>query len=290
MRLATRGSPLALAQAAHVAELLADVHPGLSVDVVLVETGGDKNRTDPLREIGGQGLFAKEVQLAVLQGHADVAVHSAKDLPSIIPDGLELVSTPERLDPADVLVGRSLEGLGPGAPVATGSPRRQALLRSLRPDLSIVELRGNMKTRLDKAGKDGVDAVITAAAALIRLGQTTLIADRLDPTVFTPQVAQGALALECRRDDRVSELVRAIDDDQVHRCLDAERSFQATLGAGCTVPAGAWCTVDDGELWLRAVMLDEATNSMERQELRGGDPIALGVEVAHSFAGVGRQR
>ena len=288
VRLATRGSPLAVAQAQHVAALLAAAHEGLEVELILVETGGDRNKTDPLREIGGQGIFAKEVQVAVLRGDADVAVHSAKDLPSITPDGLELVSTPERLDPADVLVGRSLDGLGPGATVATGSPRRQALLRSIRPDLEIVELRGNMKTRLATAGSNGVDAVITAAAALIRLAETKLIADRLDPSVFTPQVAQGALALECRVGDPLSDLLRAVDNHDVHRCLDAERSFQETLGVGCTVPAGAWCIIDDDALWLRAAMLDESMSAIERHERRGTDPIELGREVARSFTATGR--
>jgi hydroxymethylbilane synthase len=161
-------------------------------------------------------------------------------------------------------------------------------LRSIRPDLEIVELRGNMKTRLAMAGSNGVDAVITAAAALIRLAETKLIADRLDPSVFTPQVAQGALALECRVGDPLSDLLRAVDNHDVHRCLDAERSFQETLGVGCTVPAGAWCIVDDDALWLRAAMLDESMSAIERHERRGTDPIELGREVARSFTATGR--
>jgi len=287
LRLASRGSPLAMAQATTVAHMLEAVHNSLSVEIVVVETVGDRRLDVPLHEIGGQGIFAKEVQLAVLEGRADLAVHSAKDLPSATPDGLVLAAIPERVDPADVLVGRSLAGLGPGALVATGSPRRKALLASLRPDLDFTELRGNMASRLAKPGTDGIDAVVAARAALERLGLLDLVAERFDPEEVTPQVAQGAIGVEVAVGTQAEALVRVIDDEAVHRCVDAERSFLATLGAGCTAPVGAWCTENDGELELRGVLFDEETGRLRRARHRGDDALALGAAVARDVAGDG---
>ncbi|MHB1905655.1 MAG: hydroxymethylbilane synthase, partial [Acidimicrobiales bacterium] len=223
LRLATRRSPLALAQADAVAHRLEAL--GVACSIVEVVTSGDRDATSALWTLGGQGVFALEVQRALLEGRADVAVHSAKDLPSASPDGLVLASVPERRDPADVLVGRSLAGLGPGATVATGSPRRRALLLERRPDLRVVGLRGNMATRLAAAGRDGVDAVVAAAAALERLAVKPESGERLDPVWFVPQVGQGALALEAREDDLATrETLALIDDGSAHRALLAERS------------------------------------------------------------------
>jgi hydroxymethylbilane synthase len=267
-----------------VAAELEGVHAGLEVELVVVETSGDRELDAPLSELGGQGIFVKEVQRALLDVNADLAVHSAKDLPSTTPEGLELVAVPPRADSADALVGRSLAGLGPGATVATGSPRRRSLLRSLRPDLNLVELRGNMATRLAAAGSGGVDAVVAAVAALDRLGQRELVAERLEPEIFTPQVGQGALAIEARADDtRTLELLAAIDDASSHRCLDAERAFLVGIGAGCTVPAGAWCTEDEGVLRLRAVF-ERPDGSMARFEQLGTAPGALGRAAATELA------
>jgi len=250
--------------------------------VVVVETTGDRLATAPLSEIGGQGVFAKEVQLAVLAGEADLAVHSAKDLPSTTPDGLVLCCVPERRDPADALVGRSLAGLGPGATVATGSPRRRALLAERRPDLSFVELRGNMAARLATPGSNGIDAIVAAVAALERLGAAHLIAERLDPSSFTPQVAQGAIALEAREGDAAIELTASIDDASARRCVNVERSFLVALGAGCTFPAGAWCTEESpgGPLHLRAILADSVIGSVRRFEASGDDAVALGHQAA----------
>jgi hydroxymethylbilane synthase len=269
-----------------VAADLEGSHAGLEVELVVVETSGDRNLDSPLSELGGQGIFVKEVQRAVLELEADLAVHSAKDLPSATPAGLALVAVPLRADAADALVGRSLAGLGPGATVATGSPRRRSLLRSLRPDLNLVELRGNMATRLAAAGREGVDAVVAAVAALDRLGQGALVAERLEPEVFTPQVGQGALGIEARSDDaRVLELLAAVDDAGSHRCLDAERAFLVGIGAGCTVPAGAWCTEEGGALRLRAVF-ERPDGTLARSEQLGVDPGVLGraaaTELAHA--------
>src|SRR5580658_286615 len=199
LRLATRRSPLAMIQAHYVQRRLSDA--GHESELLLVETRGDREADVDLATIGGQGVFAVEIQRAVLAGEADVAVHSAKDLPSVTPEGLVLASVPERLDPRDALVGRSLAGLGPGATVATGSPRRRSLLLERRPDLRVVGLRGNMATRFAAVNGSDVDAVVVAAAAVARLGEEQLIAERLDTDWFVPQVGQGALALEVRDGD-----------------------------------------------------------------------------------------
>ena len=191
LRLATRGSPLALAQAERVAGALRGAHPGLEVEVVQIETTGDQRTDEPLRTLGGQGIFVKEIQRALLDGAADLAVHSAKDLPALTPEELVLCAIPERLDPADVLVGRSLAGLGPGATIATGSPRRQHLLSELRPDLNFVELRGNMAARLAKPGTDGIDAVVAAAGGRHELAESLVAFGwKVEPIVAYETVAR----------------------------------------------------------------------------------------------------
>src|ERR1700691_2000012 len=275
LRLATRRSPLALIQSRYVQQRLAEL--GLESELVLVETRGDREKDVELSTLGGQGVFAVEIQRALLWNEADVAVHSAKDLPSVTPDGLALVSVPQRLDPADVLVGRSLAGLGPGATVATGSPRRRALLLERRPDLEVVPLRGNMATRLAKAGSDGIDAIIAAMAALERLGETDIVSERLDPTWFVPQVGQGALALEARSDDVTTRAsLAAISDPVALLAVTAERAFLEELGAGCSIPAGAHGIVEGETLTLRGVMLDLDGTKSVRAEFAGTDPRDLG--------------
>ena len=279
LRLATRRSPLALTQATEVARRLNDA--GIATEIVEVVTTGDVRTDVPLAIIAGQGVFAAEVQLAVLEGRADVAVHSAKDLPSVTPAGLVIASVPERRDPADVLVGRALAGLGPGATIATGSPRRRAILAERRPDLNFVELRGNMAARLDAASQPGIDAVIAAAAALDRLGWNDRIAERLDPEWFTPQVGQGALALESRLDDvSTRELLATINDEQAALRLTCERAFLAELGAGCSIPAAAYATLDGSLITLRGVMADAEGYRVVRHSAQGTDAQALGRDVA----------
>ena len=279
LRLATRRSPLALAQAETVRRRLAA--RGVDCVLVEVETHGDRNLDAPLESMGGQGVFAVEVQRALLRGDADVAVHSAKDLPSTTPEGLEIACVPERRDAADVLIGRSLAGLGPGATVATGSPRRRALLLERRPDLRVVGLRGNMATRIASAGRGGVDAVVAAMAALERLNEDRLVSERLDTSWFVPQVGQGAIALEIRRDDEaVRDLVEAINDHAAFTCVRAERAFLAELGAGCAVPVGANAEMLAGVISLSGVMLAvDGTRSL-RATIEGDDPIAIGTELA----------
>jgi len=279
LRLATRRSPLALAQAEIVRSKLRAV--GVHCELVLIETSGDRQQQAPLSSLGGEGVFAVEIQRSLINGDADVAVHSAKDLPSTTPDELELACVPERADAADALVGRSLAGLGPGATVATGSPRRRALLLERRPDLRVVELRGNMATRLNVAGHDGVDAIVTACAALDRLDEGARVAERLDPTWFVPQVGQGALALEIRRDDRVArELVLALNDDDAMTALTTERAFLAELGTGCSIPAGAHASVANGVITLNAVMVAIDGSRSIRSSHSGSEPRELGAQSA----------
>jgi len=279
LRLATRRSPLALVQARYVQSRLGE--RGVASELVLVDTKGDRERDVDLAILAGQGVFTLEIQRALLHGDADVAVHSAKDLPSATPEGLDLVAVPERRDQADVLVGRSLAGLGPGATVATGSPRRRALLLERRPDLHVVPLRGNMATRVSAAGQHGVDAIVAALAALERLGEEHLVSERLDPTWFVPQVGQGALALEARfDDDETRQALESINDAAALRCVLAERAFLNELGAGCTIPAGAHATNDGASLTLRGVMLAPDGTKSVRADLTSSSPSELGVALA----------
>jgi hydroxymethylbilane synthase len=279
LRLATRRSPLALAQASSVQRRLAE--RGVTSTLVPLETRGDRSVEVSLEELGAQGVFAVEVQRAVLNGDADVAIHSAKDLPSTTPDGLTLTCVPERLDAADVLIGRSLAGLGPGATVATGSPRRRALLLERRPDLRVIGLRGNMATRFAAVNQSDVDAVVVAAAALERLDEQGLIAERLDTQWFVPQVGQGALALEVRDGDSATiELLAPLNQGDAMTSLVAERAFLNELGAGCSVPCGAYATVSGDTITLRGVMLSVDGARSVRATHRGDDPRALGRALA----------
>ena len=238
LRLATRGSAQATAQSQAVADALRTAHPGLEVTLVFVETLGDQRTDVPLHTIGGQGVFVKEVQRAVLDGHADIAVHSAKDLPSVTADGLLLASLCVRRDPRDALVGTPLRDLPRGATVATGSVRRRAQLTAVRPDLRFVELRGNIHTRLSKLPEGG--ALVMAVAAMEILGLTDRIAEALAIDDFVPAPGQGCVAIECRAGDaHTAALLTAIDHPATRAAVTAERAFLAELGTGCSLPVAA---------------------------------------------------
>ncbi len=271
LRAATRGSPLAIWQTEHIAALLQAIDADVAVELVVVDTQGDRRLEVPIWELGGKGVFAKEVQAAVLDGRADLAVHSAKDLPSVPVPGLVLAAVPERGDPRDALVGSTLAGLGSGAVVATGSLRRQVELRRHRPDLGFASLRGNMQTRLAKAANH--DAIVVAATALDRLGLADHIAERLDIETMLPQVGQAALAVECRDDDvELRSLLARIEHDPTRRCVDAERAFLAELGGDCSLPAGAHARLDgSGGLILRAFLASADGDRMLRSEADGRD-------------------
>ena len=290
LRLATRGSPLALWQARRVAHLLG--RSGTDTSLVVVETVGDRTPDVPLDRIGGQGIFTKEVQAAVVRGEADAAVHSAKDLPAsaaLTVPGLVLAAIPERADPRDVLVGARLDSLPTGSTVATGSARRRAQLANFRPDLTFAGLRGNLATRLDQVGTRGVTAVVAAKAALDRLGWTVppgTEIEVLDPGLMVPQVGQGALAVECRKDDAPTRrALAAIDDVDVAPLVHAERSFLAELGGGCTLPVGAYARwadpgTDRGSISLCGLIASGDGLVVVRRELTGDDPVGLGRMVA----------
>jgi len=253
VRLATRGSPQARTQTEAVAAALRAA--GCDAELVLVETTGDRRQDVPLHVIGGQGVFVKEVQVTVLEGRADAAVHSAKDLPSEPHPELLIAAFTTRRDAADALVGLALDDLPIGAPVATGSVRRQAQLRAARPDLEFRQLRGNIATRLAKVPDGG--AIVMAVAALQVLGLTDRIATRLDPTRFVPAVGQGCVAIEVRRDDpEAFSLVGALDDPATRHAVEAERAFLAELGSGCSLPVGGH--VLDGRLHAFLASSDQA--------------------------------
>ena len=275
LRVATRGSALARWQAERVVELL-----GVEAEYVIVSTRGDERRDVPIHTMGGTGVFVKEVEQAVLDGRAEVAVHSAKDLPSETSPELVLAALPERGDPRDALVGRPLDEIPTGGRVGTGSVRRRAQLAARRPDIGFGELRGNIPTRLEKA--DDFDAVVLAGAGLDRLGLADRIAERVDPSVVLPQVAQGALAAECRfDDDGARELLAGIDDAGVRAAVTAERSYLAELGGGCNLPCGALAeSGDDGSLRLEALLGSLDGRISLRARVEGHDPVAVGVEAA----------
>ena len=281
LRIATRGSALARWQAERVGERLAQ-----PVEYVLITTTGDRDQRSDLHAIGGTGVFTKEVQQAVLEGRADVAVHSAKDLPSETPPGLVLAAVPERGDPRDALVGSTLAALPTGARVGTGSVRRRAQLASARPDLVFAPLRGNIETRLRKRADEGHNAVVVAVAALERLGLMDQVSEVLDTTVVLPQAAQGALGVECRADDAdTAGRLAAIDDQRAHREVRAERAFLAELGGGCSLPCGALARSAPGtdELVLDALLASLDGNIVLRTRVIGSDPVEVGEEAARDL-------
>jgi hydroxymethylbilane synthase len=283
LRVATRGSALARWQADHVVALLHKTDPGIEAQALIVETSGDRRLDVPIWELGGKGVFVKEVQAAVLDGRADLAVHSAKDLPSATPDGLVICAVPERADVRDALVGARLDGLAEGALVATGSLRRRAQLAHLRPDLRFEGLRGNMATRLDRVGHDGVAAVVVAAAALDRLGWGDRIAERLDVATMLPQVGQGALAVECRADDGDARCALGrIEHLPARRTVDAERGFLSELGGDCSLPAAAHATLAGDSMRVRGLLATADGVTVLRHELSG--PAAAGAALGRSVA------
>jgi hydroxymethylbilane synthase len=275
LRVATRGSDLALRQSERVAALL-----GGDVEIVVVNTTGDARGDVPIHTLGGTGVFVKEVQQAVLDDRADVAVHSAKDLPaSDTPDGIVLAAVPERVDPRDALVGSTLDALPPGGLVGTGSVRRRAQLASRRPDLTFAELRGNIPTRLERAGE--FDAIVVAAAALARLDVAGQATEVLEPSVMLPMVGQGALAVECRTDDtETRDRLAAIDDMRVHAAVGAERAFLAQLGGGCELPCGALATLEAGIVVIEGLLASLDGRVVLRATGRSASPVTAGIAAA----------
>ena len=258
---------------------------GADAEIVVIKTEGDRRTDEPLREMAGRGVFTTEVQVAVLDGRADIAVHSAKDLPasaSLQVEGLVLAAVPERADVRDCLIGSTLDALAEGATVGTGSPRRQALLEHLRPDLNFVGLRGNIATRLARLAD--VDAIVGAVAALTRLDLGDRVAEAFEPSTFVPQVGQGAIAVECRGDDAATlDRLAAIDDADAHASVLAERAYLATLGGGCDAPVGAYAQRDGDGLRLVGFLLTDDGPKWATET--GAEPRALGAAVAAAVTG-----
>jgi hydroxymethylbilane synthase len=291
LRIATRKSALALWQAEHVAALLHAAHPGLAVELVPMSTRGDEILDQPLATIGGKGLFLKELEVAMLEGRADLAVHSLKDVPAQLEPGFVLPAILPRADAADAFVSNDyadLAALPQGARVGTSSLRRQAQLRALRPDLVLRDLRGNVGTRLGKLDGGDYDAIVLACAGLERLGLATRIRSRLAAPDWLPAPGQAAIAIEAREGQAgVLALLAALDDADTRLTVSAERAMNQALGGSCTVPIGAWCLLGEHGLHLRGMVGDAGSGRLLRAEASGSDPLALGHEVARQLLAQG---
>jgi len=283
LKIATRQSPLALWQAEYIRARLQELHPDLTVELVKFVTQGDKILDTPLAKIGGKGLFVKELEAALLDGRADLAVHSMKDVPMALPEGLTLAVICEREDPLDAFVSNQFEkfaDLPQGAKVGTSSLRRKSQILKQRPDLQIIDLRGNVGTRLGKLDDGQYDAIILASAGLKRLGLSERIRHCLTPDISLPAVGQGALGLECRAaDNDVLSLIQPLLHQETDVCVRAERAFNAYLEGGCQVPIAGYATLQngqihiegrvgsaDGQTLLRAELTDEASNAQQLGE------------------------
>ena len=286
MRIATRSSPLATWQARAVATALEAAGSALGdIELVPVRTAGDLDLSTPISDMSGRGVFVTEVQAAVLDGRADMAVHSAKDMRSEPTPGLTLAGCLARGDARDALVGQALDEIPRGGVVATGSQRRQCQLAALRADLRFTGLRGNMARRVAAAAQPDVDAVIVAAAALERLGESHRIAQRFSPDELVPQAGQGAIAIEHRTDDVAGAAAAgAIIDEMTTRCVRAERAFLRTLGGGCDLPTGAHATVDaHGRLSMIALLATPDQGRIERMTRSDVDGESLGAALAREL-------
>ncbi|OTG84415.1 hydroxymethylbilane synthase [Acinetobacter sp. ANC 5054] len=254
LKIATRQSPLALWQAEHIRARLEALHTDLKVELVTFVTQGDKILDTPLAKIGGKGLFVKELEAALLDGRADLAVHSMKDVPMALPEGLSLAVICEREDPFDAFVSnqyQSFDDLPQGAKVGTSSLRRKCQILKQRPDLEIIDLRGNVGTRLSKLDAGNYDAIILASAGLKRLSLAERIRHSIQPVISLPAVGQGALGLECRADDQnVLDLIQPLMHAETNACVRAERAFNAYLEGGCQVPIAGYATLSDGQIHL----------------------------------------
>ena len=286
LKLGTRGSALALWQANHVADLLRSVAQPRAVQLVLIETHGDRDQASALSAMGGFGVFTKAIQNALLDGRADVAVHSLKDLPTIPEPNLELVATPLRAPSGDAFIStkyRRFDDLPPGAVVGTSSLRRRAQLKNRRRDLQLLDLRGNVDTRLRKLDEQNLDAIILAEAGLVRLGLADRITEVLDPSWMLPAVGQGAIGLECRGDDAETiRLVKQLNDETTFQCVSAERAMLAALGGGCLVPIGTTSSVLDSVLTIRGAVLtsDGSRRVVATHSGPANTPLAVGQELA----------
>lgn len=296
LKIATRQSPLALWQANYVKDRLQQLYPDLTIELVPMVTKGDVILDSPLAKIGGKGLFVKELENALLNKEADIAVHSMKDVPMQFPEGLGLAVICQREDPRDAFVShsyRTFAELPQGAVVGTSSLRRQCQLKALRPDLDIRSLRGNVGTRLSKLDNGDYDAIILASAGLIRLGLADRIASFIDVEQSLPAAGQGAVGIECRTDDmQVQALLAPLADAETTYCVRAERAMNNHLQGGCQVPIGGYAVLQQGQLYLRALVGDIDGSRIIRAE--GKSPVenaeVLGVQIAEQLLAQGADK
>ncbi|UCC56310.1 MAG: hydroxymethylbilane synthase [Gammaproteobacteria bacterium] len=293
LRIATRKSPLALWQAEHVRARLLALHPGLQVELVTLSTQGDRILDSPLAKIGGKGLFVKELEQGMLDGSADIAVHSMKDVPATLPEGLGLGAILERADPHDAFVSNeyaSIDDLPEGARVGTSSLRRQCQLRDRRPDLQISDLRGNVGTRLGKLDNGEYDAIVLACAGLQRLGMAARITRALAPEEMLPAIAQGVIGIECRLDDtRVRDLLELLNHPETVFRTQAERAMNATLAGGCQAPVAGYAELHNGSLELRGLVGWPDGTEIIRADIAGKAAVAedLGRQLAEQLLSAG---
>ncbi len=287
--IATRESPLALWQAHFVADRLRQLHADLEVELLGMTSRGDQLLDQPLYKVGGKGLFVKELETALLDGRADIAVHSMKDVPMELPEGLTLGVICEREDPRDALVGvESLDAIPQGGRLGTSSLRRSCQIKRVRPDLDIGFLRGNVNTRLAKLDAGDFDAIILATAGLVRLEMADRIGARIAPEITLPAGGQGAVGIEYRCDDaNTAALLAPLQHDATAVCVRAERACVRTLNGGCDVPIAAYAIEDQGQLWIRGRVGSPDGEQLLMAEARGSDPEALGAEVAHALLDAG---
>ena len=280
-------------QANWIKEQLESQHPDIPVEIVIIKTSGDKIQDVPLAKIGGKGLFVKEIEEALLKKDIDFAVHSMKDMPIKFPFALCIASVTKRENPFDALISRDnikLNDLPKGAKVGTGSLRRISQLLHYRPDLKLIPLRGNLETRIKKLETEGLDAIILAAAGLIRMGWENKISEIISPEILLPAMGQGAVGIETRKHDVENQILLAdMDDENTHLALDAERAVVARLEGGCNVPIGAFATIEGDEMILRGLVASLDGKTLYKKELKGDkvNAVALGNEMGSALLDMG---
>ena len=296
VRIGSRGSPLALWQANWVKDLLLKQHSDLDVDIKIIKTSGDKIQDVPLAKIGGKGLFVKEIEEGLLKHEVDFAVHSMKDMPIDFPINLCIACVTKRENPFDALISKNdikLADLPKGAKIGTGSLRRMSQLLNYRPDLKLIPLRGNLETRLKKLDTEGLDAIILAAAGLIRLGWDSRIKDIISPDILLPAMGQGAVGIEARKNDVENQILLAdMDDEDTHYALDAERALVSQLEGGCNVPIGAFATLAADQITLTGLVASLDGKILFKKELTDikTNAVAMGREMGDELIGMGADR
>lgn len=280
-------------QANWIKDLLESHHPAIPVEIIIIKTSGDKIQDVPLAKIGGKGLFVKEIEEAMLRNEVDFAVHSMKDMPIKFPITLCIAAVTKRENPFDALISKNnikLDDLPKGAKVGTGSLRRMSQLRHYRPDLELVPLRGNLDTRIRKLETEGLDAIILAAAGLIRMGWEDKISEIISPEILLPAMGQGAVGIEARKHDVDNQILLAdMDDEDTHLALDAERAVVTQLEGGCNVPIGAFATIEDDELTIKGLIASLDGKTVHQAESKGSkvDAKAIGRELGNTLLEMG---